>query len=201
MKSSLITLASVLFVFCSHAQQLTEDEREFVITMLKDNSDKFLDDIEKISETQWRYKPSPVQWSVAEISEHITLADGLLLSIAQNSLKSKENDEKANGLLGKENSMIERLKDRTQKAKAPDTLVPTNRYPTKKELIAAFKIAREKTIQYVKNTKDPLKNHIASHPLFGELTAYQWLVMIAAHANRHVAQLEEVMASKDFPTE
>ena len=201
MKSSLISLACILLAFCSHSQQLTEDEREFVITMLQDNSDKFLDDIEKISETQWRYKPSPTQWSVAEIAEHITLADGFFLSIAQNSLKSKADNEKANGLVGKENSMVERLKDRTQKSKAPAGLVPTNRYPTKKELIAAFKIAREKTMLYVKNTKDALKNHIVSHPVFGELTAFQWLVMIPAHANRHVTQLEEVMAMKEFPAE
>jgi hypothetical protein len=68
-------------------------------------------------------------------------------------------------------------------------------------LIAAFKIAREKTIMYVKNNNDPLKNHVVSHPSLGELTAYQWLVMIPAHANRHLAQLEEVMAMKEFPTE
>jgi len=37
--------------------------------------------------------------------------------------------------------------------------------------------------------------------IFGEITAYQELVMIPAHANRHIAQLEEVMLLKDFPTE
>ena len=201
MRNGLITLAYVLCVFSAPCQQLTQQERELVLSMLEENSNKFLADIEKVSDTQWRYKPSTSQWSIAEIAEHITLSDGLLLSIAQNSLKSPADDEKANGLTGKENSMIERLKDRAQKAHAPDVLVPTNRYASRKDLIAAFKIAREKTIMYVKHSKDPLKNHIASHPLFGELTAYQWLVMIPAHANRHVAQLEDVMTLKEFPAE
>jgi hypothetical protein len=201
MRNSLIVLACFLCAVSASCQQLTQEEREFVIGMLEENSDKFLADIEKISETQWKYKPAVGQWSIAEISEHIVLADGLLLSIAQNSLKSAADNSKANALVDKENSMIERLKDRTQKSRAPDALIPTNRYATKKELIAAFKIAREKTTMYVKNTKDPLKNHIVSHPLFGELTAYQWLVMIPAHANRHVAQLEEVIVMKEFPTQ
>ena len=201
MRNSLFTLAYFLCALSASCQQLTQDERELVIGMLEENSEKFLADIEKISETQLKYKPAAGQWSIGEISEHITLSDGLLLSIAQNSLKSPADNSKANALVGKENSMIERLKDRTQKSGAPEALVPTNRYSTKKDLIAAFKIAREKTIMYVKNTKDPLKNHVVSHPLFGELTAYQWLVMIPAHANRHVAQLEEVMAMKEFPTE
>lgn len=201
MRNSLIVLACFLCAVSAPCQQLTQEEREFVIEMLEENSDKFLADIEKISETQWKYKPAVGQWSVAEISEHITLSDGLFLSIAQNSLKSAADNSKANALVGKENSMIELLKDRTQKSRAPDALIPTNRYATKKDLIAAFKIAREKTTMYVKNTKDPLKNHIVSHPLFGELTAYQWLVMIPAHANRHVAQLEGVIVMKEFPTE
>jgi hypothetical protein len=201
MRKGLITLACLLCVLPLHCQQLTQEEREFVINMLEENTNKFLTDLEKLSEIQWRYKPSTTQWSIAEISEHITLSDGLYLTIVQNSLKSAADNKKANSLIGKENSMIERLKDRTQKAQAPEVLLPTNRYPTRKDLIAAFKIAREKTIMYIKNNRDPLKNHIVAHPSFGELTAYQWLVMIPAHANRHVAQLEEVMVMKEFPTE
>lgn len=201
MRIGLITLAYVLCVLTASCQQLTQEEREFVIGLLEENSNKFLSDIEKVTESQWRYKPAATQWSIAEIAEHITLSDGLYLSIIQNSLKSPADDVKANALVGKENSIIERLKDRTQKAGAPEVLRPTNRFSTRKDLIAAFKVEREKTIMYVKNNNDPLKNHIASHPLFGELTAYHWLVMVAAHANRHVAQLEEVMLSKEFPRE
>ena len=57
----------------------------------------------------------------------------------------------------------------------------------------------EKDRHYVRTTNDSLKDHIAPHPLFGDLTAYQWLVMIPAHANRHVDQLDEVKAIEDFP--
>jgi hypothetical protein len=201
MRNGLIFLGCFLCALPAFCQELTREERQLVITMLEENSQKLLADIEKISETQWKFKPASDQWSIAEISEHITLADGFLLAIAQNSLKTPADTSKANSLVGKENAMIERLKDRSQKSRAPEGAIPKNRYSSKKDLIAAFKIEREKTINYVKNTKDPLKNHIVSHPLFGELTAYQWLVMIPAHANRHVAQLEEVMARNDFPAE
>ena len=201
MRKGLITLAYLLCVLSSPCQQLTQEEREFVISMLEENTNKFLADLEKVSETQWRFKPSASQWSIAEISEHITLSEGLFLSIAQNSIKSPPDNVKANSLVGKENSLIERLKDRTQKGGAPEALVPTNRFATRKDLIAAFKIAREKTIMYVKNNNDPLKNHVVPHPSHGDLTAYQWLVMIPAHANRHLAQFEELMLMKEFPAE
>lgn len=194
-----VLLSSVINVV--NCQSLTADERAVVIDMLEENSRKFLSAIERISETQWQFKPAAEKWSVAETAEHITLSEGLLLSIAQESLKSPDESKKASLLVGKENSVIERLKDRSQKAQARDVIRPTGTFATRKELIEAFKLAREKTIIYVKTTRDPLKNHIVSHPLFGELTAYQWLVMIPAHANRHVDQLEEVKKSKEFPLE
>ena len=194
----------IFFLLTAHgvkSQSLTAEERAVVIDMLEENSKKFLAAIERISETQWQFKPAADQWSVAESAEHITLSEGLLLSIAQESLKSADEAKKASVLEGKEKAVIERLKDRSQKANAPDVLRPTGKFATRKELIEAFKLAREKTMMYVKTTKDPLKSHIVSHPLFGELTAYQWLVMIPAHANRHVDQLEEVQKLKEFPIE
>jgi len=201
MMKMLLASAYVFCIWTTQGQTLTKDERKFVIDMLEENSKKFLSDVEKISETQWNYKPSPDKWSVAEVAEHITLSETLFLSIAQRALKSPADSEKANALQGKENAVVERLKDRAQKSQAPESLRPVGTFATKKELIEAFKIAREKTTNYVKTTHHPLKNHIVSHPLFGDLTPYQWLVMIPAHANRHVAQLEEVKAMKNFPSE
>ncbi len=180
-------------------QVLTNDEKKFVIEMLNENSKRFLAAVENVNELQWAYKPTSESWSVAEVSEHIVLSDGLLLSIVQRSLKSPGDSLKGVELQGKEDVVIAKLKDRTYRANAPESLKPTNKFATKKELIDAFKATRERTALYVATTNDSLKDHIAPHPLFGELTTYQWLVMIPAHANRHVDQLEEVKVVEDFP--
>jgi hypothetical protein len=44
-----------------------------------------------------------------------------------------------------------------------------------------------------------LRRHFFRHPIFGDLDLYQWLLMIAAHCDRHRVQSEEVMASPEFP--
>jgi len=201
MKKMFVASVFLCWVLAADGQTLTNDERTLVIEMLEANSKRFLEDIENISDNQWNYKPSPDSWSVAEVSEHITLSDGLLLSIAQRSLKSSSDSIKAKVLLGKEQAVIDKLKDRTYKAQAPESLKPLHQFSTRHELIEAFKQTREKTAYYVKTTNDSLKDHVVPHPLFGDLTAYQWLVMIPAHANRHVDQLNEVKALKDFPVE
>lgn len=197
-------LVASVYWFClltANGQTLTNDERNLVIEMLEANTKRFLADIENISDAQWNYKPATDSWSVAEVSEHITLSDGLLLSIAQRSLKSPADSIKAHDLLGKEQVVIDKLKDRSYKAQAPESLRPLHRFPSRLELIEAFKQTRERTADYVKTTNDSLKDHVVPHPLFGDLTAYQWLVMIPAHANRHIDQLDEVKALKNFPLE
>jgi hypothetical protein len=76
---------------------------------------------------------------------------------------------------------------------------PTGKFLSKEELVSSFKAAREITLNYIRTTNDSLKMHVAAHPTVGELTAYQWLIWIAAHADRHVAQIQEVKDSNGFP--
>lgn len=181
------------------AQALSEEERQFVVDLLEANAKKFLDDIEHVSDVQWKFKPASNSWSVGEVSEHITLSEGLLYSICQKTLLAPPDDEKAKTLAGNEKQLLVSVMDRSVKTQAPEVIKPTGRFATKGELVEAFRIARAQTINYVKTTQDPLKNHVARHPVFGELTAYQWLVFIASHAHRHVAQLGEVKNDINFP--
>ena len=192
----------VLFMLVVHsavAQTLSMDERKFLIDLLEANADRFLADIGHVSNDQWKFKPDSNAWSVGEVSEHITLSEGLLFSIIQKTLLTPHDDEKAKTLEGKERRLLVSVMDRSAKAQAPEVLIPTGKFATKNELIDAFRKARAQTINYVKTNQDALKNHVARHPVFGELTTYQWLVFIAGHASRHVAQLEEVKANINFP--
>ena len=53
---------------------------------------------------------------------------------------------------------------------------------------------------YLKDTADDLRNHYAQSP-FGTLDGLQVLLFMSGHTERHVAQMEEVMAHADFPKE
>ena len=196
------TILVVVFLFAQHysfSQTLSESERKFVLDFLVANSDKFLSDIEKTSEQQWGFRPAPDRWSVAEIAEHIVLSESLLFSIAQKTLLAPADEDKSKELDGQEEQLLARVSDRSSKAQAPEVLKPTGRFSTKEELLEAFKTARARTLEYASTTNDPLKTHVAPHPVFGEMTAYQWLVFIAAHADRHLAQLNEVQADGNYP--
>jgi hypothetical protein len=50
----------------------------------------------------------------------------------------------------------------------------------------------------VQGTDEDLRMHVGKMP-FGKIDAYQMVLMIAAHTNRHTQQLNEVKADPNFP--
>jgi uncharacterized damage-inducible protein DinB len=81
---------------------------------------------------------------------------------------------------------------------APEPLVPTGRWPDD-QLLNEFEGTRQQTRAFAVSTTADLRHHFYKHPALGELDLYQWMILIAAHCDRHRVQSEEVMASPDFP--
>jgi hypothetical protein len=44
-----------------------------------------------------------------------------------------------------------------------------------------------------------LRGHAADHPLFKNADGFQWLLLAAAHVERHVQQIREIKAASGFP--
>jgi crotonobetainyl-CoA:carnitine CoA-transferase CaiB-like acyl-CoA transferase len=68
-----------------------------------------------------------------------------------------------------------------------------------KAAVAAFQAARDRNLETMRTTKEALREHFRKHPALGDIDAYQWYLLVAAHAERHVNQMLEVKASEAFP--
>jgi uncharacterized damage-inducible protein DinB len=181
---------------------LTPQEREFALKSLQTTHDKFLQSIAGLSEKQWTFKPGPDRWSVAEVSEHITVSESALLGLVQKQLMgSPSAPEKREQVKGKDEMILQKIPDRSHKAQAPEFLRPTGRWATEADLTKAFEESRRVTMDYVRTTDDDLRDHFFDHPVFGTLDGYQWLLLLSAHSERHTAQIEEVKADPNFPKE
>lgn len=179
---------------------LSKEERKNAINYLKETKKDFLNSVKGLSEEQWKFKPAPDKWSVAEVSEHIALSEDFLAKmITEKIMKSPEAPaEKRAAVKGKEEQIMKMIPDRSQKAQAPEQLKPQNAFASRDALLKAFTDKRDANIKYIKETKDPLHAHIAPSPI-GEFDAYQWMIFLAAHSKRHTAQIEEVKADANFP--
>ncbi len=88
--------------------------------------------------------------------------------------------------------------DRTNKVQAPDPLKPTNRFGSPEGSLKHFAESRATTEEFLKKTPD-LRGHAAENPMGGKWDAYEFILLIAAHSERHTKQIEEVKANESFP--
>ena len=158
---------------------------------------QFLDSIEGLSEAQWNFKPDEKTWSVAEVAEHIAISEDTLFQMIEKQMlpgPAKTVDLKAN-----DKAILKGLADRGKKFQAPEMLKPVHRWKNRDELTQHFKSSRDKLIVYIDKTSDDLRSHTAPHPVFKELDAYQWILLISGHSERHTMQILEVKANPKFP--
>jgi DinB superfamily len=181
------------------ATPLTADEREVALKNLQATRDAFLKSIAGLSEKQWRFKPAPDRWSVAEVSEHIAVAESTIFGMVEKIMTSPADPAKRAEVAGKDEIILTKVPDRSHKVQAPEFLKPTNRWATEADVVTAFEKSRKATMDYVRTTNDDLRDHFGPHPALGTLDGYQWILLISAHSERHTKQIEEVKADPNFP--
>jgi hypothetical protein len=194
-----LLLLSLLITAPGFAQPLTNLERERALSELHAGRKLLLDAVAGLSEAQWNFKPAPDRWSVAEVAEHITLAEDFLFNASQQILTSPAAPERKAEVQGKDELVLTKTLDRSRKGTAPEPLVPSHKWASHQEMIEQYKKSRDRTIAYISSTQDELRSHFYKHPAYDLLDAYQWLLFMAAHSERHILQLKEVKADPNFP--
>lgn len=176
----------------------TVAERDFVAKQLAESRDRFVELLRALPPRQLAYKPGPNRWSIAENLEHVILVEHRGRGFVEIAFKQPADLTRRSGYPGSAEGLITMLRDRSHPRRSPEQIQPTGRWPHD-QLLSEFVAARKRTCELLAATTQDLHAHFSPHPLFGELTCYQWLLILAAHCDRHRAQSEEVMGSEGFP--
>ena len=197
MKPFIIILFLSFMSYQTIAQEKTLSplEREKAIQLLQQTEAGVFDAVKGLSPEQLNYKPAADKWSVAECIKHIAAAEKVLWAMAEPALNQPPNPEKRAEIKFGDDDLVKAVEDRSHKSKTFDALEPANSpYKTVAEALEAFKANREKLIAFVKNTDADLRNHVLVLPV-GTYDCYQFILLIAAHSNRHTQQIREVFVS------
>ena len=199
MKRLLFALGvSAVAVSALQAQDLTKEERTRAIKYLEQTEAGVLAATKGLSEAQWNFKPGPDRWSIAEVAEHIAVSEDLIRgNIQTNVMKAPARTEKED-VKALDELVLQKVPDRSVKRQTIEPLRPTNRYGSPKDTLKHFKDSRAKTLAFAKDTKD-LREHATDSPFGKKLDAYQWVLFLAAHSERHTKQIDEVKADPNFP--
>jgi len=179
--------------------ELTEAERKFATDHLNQTRTDLINAVQGLSDAQLNFKPAPDRWSVLECVQHITLTSEGLFGFVQQTLKTP-NDSAFKPTVT-DDQFITMVEDRSHKAQAAEPFKPEHAtFKTLEETLKSFNAGRDSLVTYVQTTHDELRDHIAVLP-FAKVDAYQLILLISAHTNRHTQQLNEVKADPNFPKE
>lgn len=197
MKRVLSLVATLFLAVAAFALEPPTDNQK-IVQELERTEAKFLASIEGLTEAQWNFKPAPDKWSVAECAEHIAAAEPMIRGMIAEAIKSEASPEMMKEGMQKDELVSKGLVDRSSKFKAPEPLIPTNRFGTPAAAIEAFKKERAETIKLAAGHPN-LRTHGSKHFIFGPLDGYGWFLFTSGHSERHTLQIEEVKANENYP--
>jgi hypothetical protein len=178
---------------------ITSQERRFLIANLKDSKAAVEKSVKGLSKEQLNFKANANQWSIKECLQHIALAENNLWEIADAALKKPANPDEKSKIKVNDQDVLNLLTSRKKKLEAPESFKPTKAsWKTTAETLEAFSDKRAGLIKYVKTSTEDMRNHVLKMPI-GDIDAYQMLLYISAHTQRHIMQIEEVKANPAFP--
>jgi hypothetical protein len=182
----------------AHAQSQTQADRDKAMKYLETTRQGVIDATKGLSPAQWNFKPAPDRWSVAEVTEHIALAEDYLRALIVDKVMRAPARPAPVDLAAIDEMVITMIPDRSTKRQAPDPLKPTNRFGSPDASLKHFTDSRTTTEGYLNNTPG-LRDHAIMSPLGKDLDAYEWILFISAHSARHTKQINEVKADPNFP--
>lgn len=153
--------------------------------------------VEGLADGQDSLRPDPARWSVAEIVEHLSLVEGQIARLFHVMLAKAE----AAGATRPEGSesqpfaapvsideYVEPLREK--KLQAPDSARPSGS-STLAEALARLEESRA-ALHALRPRLERIDGAalLYPHPAAGPINAYQWLLFIGSHEDRHRLQIE-----------
>lgn len=152
--------------------------------------------VERVPRERRQERPAPERWSVVEVLEHLGLVELRFNAWVEKAIA----DAREGGGLGAERDsrtplppdLESMLSDRTRQRTAPPPVIPQGTL-SEEAAWGALDRAREVFRATVVGADGlALTTVTVAHPVFGTLSVYQWVELVAAHEARHTAQIQEI---------
>lgn len=192
----IVVLALVSFGVISKG--LTDEEREFAVNHMRGTQERLLTVVKGLSEAQLNFKSSPESWSIAECVEHLAISEEMIGGMLQEALETPADPSMRDSVKISDDDLLGIISSRDKKVKTGEAFEPSGKFGSYAKTLVAFMTKRAEHIAYMRTTKDDLRNHYAQLP-FGTIDGVQILLFMSGHTERHIRQMEEVMAHPDFP--
>jgi len=175
------------------AAPMTRLERQHLVAHLEMTESWLVDEVSGLTPAQLNFRPTPGTWSILENLDHLVVCEPIYWQDLQKGLKTPLGDRRRND---SDDSVLWYGIDRTGRAPAVTAELPSGKLKDLETGLAAFRKLRAKMLEYAKTTNDDLRGHFVERE---QSDAYQWLLLISTHSQRHILQIREVKSDPKFP--
>ncbi len=171
---------------------LTAGERALLTERLEGSRERLRELLNGLSAEALHRRPAGGGWTALECAAHLVLSEEVLLRMVKEDILNRApNPSLPLELQGRDGAVVAALSDRSHKTKTFEALTPGGTYTGGAAVLDAFLARRADTLDFVRTAKAPLHYHAAPLEGLGLLDAYHWLLLIAAHTDRHIEQMRD----------
>ena len=178
---------------CAFANPMTQREREHLVAHLEMTQSWLTDEVSSLSVAQLNYRPAPDRWTVAEVVQHLVVAEPNYWKLLHDALKQppKKLNESATDA-----DVLWYGIDRTRHEKTSPDQNPKDQNIDAAQAMKKFLAMHVQLLAMARSSNEDLRGHAV--PDWG-VDAYQCLLEISTHEQRHILQIREIKASAKFP--
>jgi hypothetical protein len=178
---------------CLHADSITKLERQHLVAHLEMTASWLVSEASNLSPAQLQFRPAPGTWSILDVLEHLNTAEPIYWQQIKDALKASPSGKKPQVT---ELDALWYGIDRTQRQKTSPDKEPKRLSTDAGARLEAFRKLHDEMLQYARTTEDDLRGHVLEQE---SCDAYQWLLVISTHTQRHILQIREIKANTGFP--
>jgi hypothetical protein len=176
---------------------LSNQERKFVSSQLKESRSDLLNVLKSLSESQLDYKISSQTPSIRDCFYHFVLSERKLWVGLEAAMKEPARPEKRLELKMTDDDLMNMINANanhvSEKFKAGN--IKWNSMP---EAASAFKSLRTQQLKYIKTTTSDLRNRFIKIPS-GWVDCYQYIIYLKHNSDQHLRQINEILSHASFP--
>jgi DinB family protein len=187
------SLAVVLLALPAGAAPLTPVDRQRLLAHLAMTESWLVTEVAGLTPAQQTYRRAPGTWHILDVVEHLAVAEPQYWKMVQDSMAQPAS---AAGISATDDDILWYGIDRARRDRTGDAREPKGKYQDVPSALQDFRTLRATITSFATDTQDDLRGRKLVE---GNMSVYQWLLMISTHSQRHILQIREVKDAAGFP--
>jgi hypothetical protein len=172
---------------------MTVQERQRLVAHLEMTMSWLSDEVSGLAPAQLQFRPAAGTWNILQAVEHLTITDPIYWRQFHEAMKKPGGRSSPRSA---DEDILWYGIDRTHREKAIPSEDVKGQLRDLRPALESLRKLHEQILQYAKTTQDDLRSHYVERQ---RCDAYQWLLLISTHDQRHILQIREIKANPRFP--